>query len=52
MGEIGESRSNETGNHVKELLIIIKLFSNFIWFNYKSILFFISPNDIGTVSIF
>ena len=53
MGSIGESRSKETGNHVKELLNI-QTFRTLLWFDEKEaeMLKQASPmHDIGKVAI-
>ena len=54
MGEIGESRSNETGNHVKRVANYSKLLATLYGLNEKEcdILFTASPmHDIGKVGI-
>ena len=54
MGEIGESRSNETGNHVKRVAEYSKLLAKLYGLNEKEaeILFTASPmHDIGKVGI-
>jgi PAS domain S-box-containing protein len=54
MGEIGESRSNETGNHVKRVANYSKLLATLYGLNKKEcdILFTASPmHDIGKVGI-
>jgi len=54
MGEIGESRSKETGNHVKRVAEYSKLLANLYGLDEKDteILFIASPmHDIGKVSI-
>ena len=54
MGEIGESRSNETGNHVKRVAEYSKLLAELYGLNEKEsdILFTASPmHDIGKVGI-
>lgn len=54
MGEIGESRSNETGNHVKRVAHYSKLLATLYGLNEKEcdILFTASPmHDIGKVAI-
>lgn len=54
MGEIGESRSNETGNHVKRVAEYSKLLARLYGLNEKEseILFTASPmHDIGKVGI-
>lgn len=54
MGEIGESRSNETGNHVKRVAEYSKLLAKLYGMNEKEcdILFTASPmHDIGKVAV-
>lgn len=54
MGEIGESRSQETGNHVKRVAEYSKLLATLYGLDYKEaeILFTASPmHDIGKVGI-